>query len=76
MTRIILGEDCGNSPKNLFVQKLAIQRVLSHGSTGAVNGTLKSKDGSRRLFCDAYTFNGAKATRVNEITSYVIEQRG
>ena len=24
MTKIIIGEDCGNSPKNLFVQKLTI----------------------------------------------------
>ena len=24
MTKVIIGEDCGNSPKNIFVQELTI----------------------------------------------------
>jgi hypothetical protein len=31
MTKVIIGEDCGNSPKNLFVQELTI--ALAKGDT-------------------------------------------
>ena len=30
MTRVIIGEDCGNSPKNIFVQEMtvALQKAM------------------------------------------------
>jgi hypothetical protein len=123
MTRVIIGEDCGNSPKNLLLQKLTlafarrdtpfilsrmtddirwtvvgvtqlegkealaealaqakaekpvaltVAHVLSHGKAGAVDGTLKLKDGTVRAFCDVYEFSGAKGTVVRALTSYVV----
>jgi hypothetical protein len=123
MTRVITSKDCGNSPKNIFLQKLTvafardntrrrlgsvsddirwdivgkqslqgtqafaralarvaeeqaavltIHQIASHGRAGAVNGTLKMKDGSTRAFCDVYEFANAKGDRVKEITSYII----
>jgi hypothetical protein len=124
MTRVIISEDCSNSPKNIFAQnltiafakndakfilgsvtddicwniigentiqgkddlskalermdknkamELTINHVMTHGKAGAVNGTLKLKNGIMRAFCDVYEFSGAKGTNVKEITSYVIE---
>jgi hypothetical protein len=124
MTKIIVSEDCGNSPKNIFIEKLTaafakcdvkyvldhvtedirwnivgdtliegkdnlaraleqmqnekiaqltIRHIASHGKTGAVDGTIVLEDGKIRAFCDVHEFNGAKATAVSEITSYVIE---
>jgi hypothetical protein len=124
MTKIIVSEDCGNSPKNIFLEKLTaafakrdikyilgnvtddirwnivgdtlieskdnlaealermkneqvaeltIRHITTHGKVGAVDGTLVLEDGKTRAFCDVYEFNGAKATAVKEITSYVID---
>ena len=124
MTKVIISEDCGNSPKNLLVRDLAIalakgdmkfirskltddirwnkvgtrsiqgkenvvealeqmksndvaeltiQHIATHGKAGAVNGSIKFKDGTVRAFCDMYEFMDAKGTRIKEITSYVIE---
>ena len=124
MTRVIVGEDCGNSPKNIFVQNLTvafakgdskfilggvtedirwnivgdrliqgkaafaqeleqlkkekavelmIHHIATHGKSGAANGTTKLKNGKTLSFCDVYEFNDTKGTRVQEITSYVIE---
>ncbi len=126
MTRVVIGEDCGNSPKNLFVQnltiafakgdskfilgsvtddirwnivgdtsvqgkdnlgatlermkndkaaELTIEHISTHGSAGAVSGTIKSKNGKTRAFCDVYKFSDPRGTRVKEIKSYVIEIR-
>jgi hypothetical protein len=38
MTKIIIGEDCRNSPKNLFVQKLTI--VFAKGDSKYILGNL------------------------------------
>jgi hypothetical protein len=38
MTKIIIGEDCGNSPKNLFVQKLTI--ALAKGDSKYILGNV------------------------------------
>ena len=34
MTRVIIGEDCGNSPKNIFVQEITI--ALANGDVKSV----------------------------------------
>ena len=124
MTKVITSEDCGNSPKNIFVQdltiafakgdskfildkvtdnvrwnrvgeeliegndnfvqalkklkenkaaQLTVHRVATHGKTGAVNGTMKLKNGKTYAFCDVYEFSNTKGEKVKEITSYVIE---
>jgi hypothetical protein len=126
VTKVIVSKDCGNSPKNLFLEKLAIafakgdakfilssitedirwnmigekrvqgrddfvavleqrtneqvvelsiSHVVTHGRAGAVNGTLKLKNGQTPAFCDGYEFGGAKGTSVREITSGVIETK-
>ena len=126
MTRVITSEDCGNSPKNIFVQdltialakrdsksildsvtddvrwnivgdklfegkdnfaealerikndkvvQLTVHHVATHGKAGAVNGTLKLKNGKTNAFCDVYEFSNTKGTVVKEITSYVIETK-
>ena len=124
MTKVIIGEDCGNSPKNLFLEQmtvafakadirfilervtddfhwevvgdrliegkdslaielqkrkedkiveLTIQHVATHGKTGAVDGKIKRNAGSLQAFCHVYEFQGAKATSIRAMTSYVIE---
>lgn len=123
-TAIITSPDCGNSPKNLFVQELsialallrprsilrsvsedlewsvlgqsiirgrtelvaALQRMtppralqlsihhaLTHGTSGAVNGTLMLSRDRSVQFCDIYEFTSAKGTCVRRITSYRVE---
>ena len=125
MTKVMVSDDCGSSPKNLFLQnitiafasgdsefilarvtddvrwdivgenviqgkadfavklkqmkselalELTIHHVATHGKTGAVNGTIKFKDGKTLSFCDVVEFSGAKGVRVKEITSYGIEK--
>lgn len=122
--RVIASSDCGNSPKNKFVQSLSIalakgdvafilgkvtddirweivgdktvfgkdefapalkrmkdsaaveltiQHVLTHGKAGAVNGTMRLKNGKSRAFCDVYEFSGASGKSVKEIVSYIVE---
>ncbi len=57
-------------PKEFF-----IDTVISHGNTGAVNGTIKSKDGKSYVFCDVYKFSShAKGDKIKEMTSYIIEE--
>ena len=121
--KIQASEDCGNSPKNAFLQdmtiafargdaefilsrvtedirwelvgkrivqgiaslaealeeenpeetvELTIQHAATHGRAGAVNGMLYLKNGGKLAFCHVFEFNGAKATLVKDITSYVI----
>jgi len=127
MVNVILSEDCGNSPKNQFLEKLTIafaqgdtefilskvmpdirwqlvgqkqiegrnalaaalaqrpdnkvveltiHHVMTHGKAGAVNGTLTLAGGETRAFCDVYEFNGAKASSIRAITSYMITLSG
>lgn len=123
MTKVITSEDCGNSPKNIFVQditiafakgdskflldnvtndirwnrigdklvqgkddfaealeemkkektaQLTLHHVATHGKAGAVNGSIKLKNGKTYAFCDVYEFSNAKGIAIKEITSYVI----
>lgn len=124
MTKVIVSKDCGNSPKNIFVEKLviaiakgdskfmfasitddiqwnfvggrliegrenfveafeqmkknkilelSIDHIATHGKTGAADGEIKMGSGKTFGFCDVFEFNGAKATGIRAITSYVIE---
>lgn len=122
VAKITPSGDCGNSPKNIFVEKmtialathdgaflkdslvddavwhivgkgivygrqdldelsvaqaqnlaeLTITHVLTHGKTGAVNGTRTYTSGVTEAFCDVYEFFNAKATKIQHITSYII----
>ena len=124
MTTVVISEDCGNSPKNIFVQELTIafargnskfilksvtddiswnvvgdaliqgkddfaealkertsspaeeltiHHIATHGKTGAVDGTVKFKNGKTHAFCDVYEFSNSKGSSVKEIASYRIE---
>jgi hypothetical protein len=124
VTNVIVSEDCGNSPKNIFLQdftiafakvdagflldsvtddirwdiiggkhyegkddfaaalekmdevaEIIIQRVLTHGKAGAVDGLMRTKSGKTIAFCDVVEFGSAKGTRIRKITTYVIEVR-
>ena len=59
--------------KNDPAIELTMHHIATHGKAGAVNGTIKLKNGKTRAFCDVYEFRGAKGTSIKEITSYVIE---
>lgn len=53
--------------------ELTLEKIITHGKTGAVNGTLQLEDGSSYAFCNVYTFSSnAKSAKINAITSYVI----
>lgn len=52
------------------VDELIIDRVLTHGKAGAVNGTVKYADGKAAGFCDVFGFGNAKGTRVQTISTY------
>ena len=57
-------------PKEFF-----IDTVISHSNKGAVNGTIKSKDGKSYVFGDVYKFSShAKGDKIKEMTSYIIEE--
>ena len=117
--RIVRSKDCGNSPKNLLAESLAIalatgnakaalpllaedaaweiigrstitgraaiemalskarkvksvtiQKVLTHGRSGAVSGTIGLSAAHVRRFCDLYEFSGAGGKTVRRVTSF------
>lgn len=125
MTEVVRSGDCGNSPKNVFVETLAvalatgdrdvvaasivddaqwrvvghepvqgkggiaaalradgkrkakrlvIDRAMTHGRAGAVNGTVEFSGGKICEFCDVYEFGSAKGNSVSRITSYRVER--
>ena len=54
--------------------ELTLVNILTHGASGAVDGTIMLKDGSRYDFCDVYQFSSnAKDAKIKAITSYVIQ---
>lgn len=60
--------------KNSTVTEVHITNIITHGNTGAVNGTLIFENQQEYAFCDVYTFNSAgKNSNIKEITSYVIK---
>jgi hypothetical protein len=54
------------------IVQLTILHVVTHGKSGAVNGTVRFPD-AERCFCDVFEFGNAKATRVSRIMSYRID---
>lgn len=52
--------------------KMIVEHVLTHGKSGAVNGTI-CYQAKTRSFCDIFEFSNAKGTAVSQITSYQID---
>lgn len=59
--------------KENLVSELAIDKIVTHGKEGAVNGTLKMENGKTFAFADIYEFRGAKGTQLQSMVSYIIE---
>ena len=59
--------------KDTKLAEATIDRVVTHGKEGAVNGILIGENGKKYAFADFYEFNSAKASRIKSITSYMIE---
>ena len=58
------------------VVQLQIENIITHGSSGAVNGFFVFDDHSTLSFCDVYTFSSAgKSAKVKEIVSYRVEEK-
>lgn len=62
-----------NEMKNKEVSEFVIEKIVTHGKEGAVNGKVKMKDGKEYAFSDFYEFKNTKSTNLKTITSYVIE---
>ena len=52
---------------------LEIDRVLTHGRSGAVNGNLFGPGKARRSFCHVFEFSNTKGVAVRRITSYLVD---
>lgn len=76
--KCIFGKDNMSKELNELTNKaveLHLNNIITHGKTGAVNGTLKFGNGKSYSFCDVYLFSSAgKNAKIKEITSYVIEE--
>lgn len=60
--------------ENSKVKEVHINNIITHGSTGAVNGLLILEDKHSYSFCDIYNFKSAsKNSKIKEITTYIIE---
>lgn len=55
------------------VAECVIEKVITHGKEGAVNGIMKMVNGKEYAFSDFYEFKNSKATDIRTITSYVIQ---
>ena len=57
-------------------KEFVMATVITHGNTGAVNGSIESKDDRSYVFCDVYKFSShAKDAKIKDITSYIIENQ-
>lgn len=59
--------------KDKKVSEFVIEKIVTHGKEGAVNGIVKMKDGKNYAFSDFYEFKNTKSTDLKTITSYVIK---
>ncbi|WP_235297336.1 nuclear transport factor 2 family protein [Portibacter marinus] len=59
--------------KEYKVSEMVVDKVLSHGKTGAANGVLSMSDGKRYAFADFYEFKSHTSTQLKSITSYSME---
>ena len=63
--------------REVGVTELVVEHVVTHGATGAADGTLKLDDGSAYAFCDVYEFeNTRNDANIRTMTSYVVEIEG
>ena len=51
--------------------EVTIERVVSHGKAGAVNGIIR-RGGNRTAFCHIFEFNNTKCTHVKSISTYSV----
>ncbi|SFB91255.1 Ketosteroid isomerase-related protein [Flagellimonas taeanensis] len=56
-----------------IASELVLDKILTHGKEGAVNGTLKMQDGKKYAFSDFYEFSSGRDAKVKSIISYVIK---
>ncbi len=61
------------SMKDYKISALILDKVVTHGREGAVNGSLEMASGEVYHFADFYEFKGAKGDRIKDIVSYVIK---
>ena len=54
--------------------EVAIERVVSHGRAGAVNG-IHTRGGKRTALCHMFDFNNTKCTHVKSISTYLVVLR-
>ena len=54
--------------------EVSIERVVSHGRAGAVNGII-TRGGKRTAFCHMFEFNNTKCTHVKSISTYSVVLR-
>lgn len=59
--------------KASIASELVLDKILTHGKEGAVNGIIKMQDGKEYAFSDFYEFNSGRDAKVKSITSYVIK---
>lgn len=59
--------------KDYKVKEVVIEKVITHGKEGAVNGMMKMESGDNYAFSDVYEFKNTKSTDIKMITSYLIE---
>ena len=55
------------------VTELVLNKIVTHGKEGAVNGTVVMKNGEQQAFCAVYEFANTKGTTIKSVASYVIE---
>ncbi|GAE30257.1 nuclear transport factor 2 family protein [Halalkalibacter hemicellulosilyticus] len=71
MIRLLKEMDDGQS------YKLTIEHVITHGTTAAANGKMKTVRSSGEVrtfeFCDVYQLNKHKGGKIKTLTSYVME---
>ena len=59
--------------KGKEVVEITIEKVVTHGKEGAVNGMMKMKDGKQYAFADFYEFKNTTSTTIKTMASYVVE---
>lgn len=59
--------------KEKKISEYVIEKIVTHGKEGAVNGIVKMEDGKNYAFSDFYEFKNTKSTDLKSITSYVIK---
>ena len=52
---------------------LTLDKTVTHGKEGAVNGEIVTQGGKHFAFCDVYEFTKTTGTTLKSIVSYVIE---